>query len=302
MLSIFDWLRRSRSGAELLAILKYSVTDSDLFPIEGKPGSPLSAFDRPCRRCWIYPCMTTENPDMSSDTSDCCRSCQAITDKAKTMGHTSRQAIIVWGFVTHIPEQLQAETKKGFYAEKVIGSYIHDENHFLLTIHRRELKTWLQELLIYEGTALKGLIQVFPTTGEGKRGTMGEILCRAVHQEARFPMNMLRVRFFSSPFQVFAPHTRDDKGLLTFEATEFLRLLEMAEIFRSLLKPDEQKALQQLIGLKDKREEQFYWGRFMGHLSQEAKDMLGAWKIRQWSAHQLKLLYELIEYASYKIS
>ncbi|RLC21165.1 MAG: hypothetical protein DRI57_03055, partial [Deltaproteobacteria bacterium] len=81
----------------MLATLEYSVTDPDLFPTEGKPGPPLSAFDRPCQRCWIYPCMTTENPDMSSD---CCSSCQAIIDKAKTMGHTSRQAIIVWGFVT----------------------------------------------------------------------------------------------------------------------------------------------------------------------------------------------------------
>jgi len=277
MLNIFDWMRRSRSGAELLATLEYSVTDPDLFPTDGKIGPPFSAFDSPCQRCWIYPCMIFDNADRkdlpaqssklrvyepSVSNQNYCRSCQAITDKARNLGKTSRHAVVIWGFVNHVPDQLQ--NKKGFYADKLIGSYVHDDNHFLMIITRRELKMWLQEVLIYHGSNLRGLIQIFPTVGDGKRGTMGEILCRAIHQEARFPMDILRVRFFSRPFQIFTPHARDEEGLLTFEVTEFLRLLEMAEIFRSILRPDEQKALHELIHLSNKREEQFYWGDSWG--------------------------------------
>jgi hypothetical protein len=42
-------------------------------------------------------------------------------------------------------------------------------------------------------------------------------------------------------------------------------------------------------------EAQFYWGRFLGALNQEARDMLNAWKIRQWSKSRIDLLYELVE-------
>jgi len=38
----------------------------------------------------------------------------------------------------------------------------------------------------------------------------------------------------------------------------------------------------------------------MGHLSQKAKDMLNAWKFRQWADGQIKLLYELVDYVSYR--
>lgn len=317
MLNIYDWIRRSVSGSELIATLKYSATDPDIFPENRKIGPPLSGLERPCQRCWIYPCMITEDPEKSEDGPDrivrslrrrvykpsvgvyhnYCRSCQAIVEKARTLGNISYHAIVIWGFVNKLPGQLQR--KQGFYADKLIGAYIHDDRHFLLTIGRRELKLWLRELLLYDGTSLKGLIQIMPTVGDGKRGTMGEVLARAAHQETRFPMDMIRVRFFSNPLQIFSPHTRDKEGLLTFEVGEFLRLLEMAEIFRALLRPEEQKALHELIGLNSRREEQFYWGRFMGHLGQKAKDMLNAWKIRQWPDNQIKLLYELVGYVSY---
>ncbi len=311
MLSIFDWLRKSYCGAELLATLEYVNTNPDLFPMEVRLGPPLTAFSKPCQRCWIYPCMISDEPDLKRDQTpkssrrrvyepsrnscqNYCRTCRTVLEKTKTLGKISYQSIVVWGFVNHMPDHLR--TRQGFYADKVISFYVHDENHFLMVLGRRELKFWLQELLIYHGTTLKGLIQVFPTVGDGSRGAMGEIIARAAHQEARFPMDILRIRFFSSPFQIFSPHTRDEEGLLTFEVTEFLRLLEMAEIFRSLLRPEEQKALHELINLDNTREEQFYWGRFMGHLGQKAKDMLNAWKIRQWSHSQVKLLYELVDY------
>jgi len=188
---------------------------------------------------------------------------------------------------------------EGFDDYHVLGAYVHDENHFLLMMPRHELKPWLQELVIYHGSDLKGLIQILPTTGAGKGVNMGDVLCRAVYHEARFPMDQLRVRFFSAPHQILMPHTRDKQGLLTFEVSEFLSVLEMAAVFRTILRPQEQASLYELLNLEDTSEEQFYWGRFMGFLTQEAKDMLNAWRIRQWPRNRIKLLYELVNYVAF---
>jgi hypothetical protein len=293
MLSSFDWLRRSRTGAELLATLEYLKTEPDLFPagpVGEEIGPPHSALDGPCRRCWIY-------PRQSSPRRNYCPACQAILTRASKLSNRSRQSIVVWGFVSRLPKQLW--TGEGFYDSRIWGDYVHDEHHFLLTMRRRELKTWLQEIVIYHGSDLKGVIQIFPTTGTKHETGMGDILCRAIHHEARFSMDRLRVRFFSAPYQLLQPHTRDRQGILTFEISEFLSLLEMAAVFRTLLRPAEQESLRELVSLKDASEEQFYWGRFMGFLSQEAKDMLSAWRIRQWPRHRIKLLYELVDYVAF---
>ncbi len=308
MLNFYDWLRRSEDGPELLATMEYIMTEPERFPSEEKLGPPLSAFHRPCRRCWVYPCAASEPmlPTVGRDvpsiaeTQDHCLFCRDIIAKAETMRALSRQVIVLWGFVSHIPNRVLFASKPctpegKFRGNRVISSYIHDDRHFLLILTRGELKSWIQELLMYHGEDIKGLIQLFPLVRDA-RNHQGEILCRAAHQETRFPMDRLRVRFFSNPAQLYAPHNRDEEGLLTFEITEFLRLLDMAEIFRTLLRPSEQKALHELIHLNNRREEQFYWGRFTGHLSRQAKDMLNAWKIRQWPKNQVKLLYELVDY------
>lgn len=49
----------------------------------------------------------------------------------------------------------------------------------------------------------------------------------------------------------------------------------------------------------DQAEKQFYWGRLMNLLSREAKDMLTAWKFKQWSENRIELLYELINYVPF---
>ena len=73
----------------------------------------------------------------------------------------------------------------------------------------------------------------------------------------------------------------------------------MAAIFRRLLYPEAQQALHDLLNLRDSSEEQFYWGRFLGYLNSEAKDMLSAWRIRQWPRDRIQLLYELVEYVAF---
>jgi len=287
MLTSFDWLRQSRSGQALLATLQYLEVTPD-FPFEEEEiGPPHSALNGPCEWCWIYP----------RSSSRYCESCQIILTKARKLVRISRMSIVVWGFVNYLPRRL--ERGEGFYRDRVLGSYVRGENRFLLMMRRRDLRTWLQELVIYHGSDLKGIIQILPTTGSGHGIDMSDILCRAIHHEALFSMDMLRVRFYSAPHQILVPHVRDKQGLLTFEVSEFLSLLEMAAVFRTLLIPQEQEMLHELLNLKDPSEEQFYWGRLLGYLSQEAKDMLSAWRIRHWPKNQIKLLYELVGYVAF---
>jgi hypothetical protein len=287
MLTSFDWLRKSRSGAELLATLKYLEVTPDFTFEEQEIGPPHSALNGPCERCWIYPRSASRH----------CKSCQAILAKAKRLGRTSRVSIVVWGFVNRLPRQLASGER--FYRDHVLGFHVHGENRFLLMIHRRELKSWLQEIVLRHGSDLKGVIQILPTTGSGRTMGMGDILCRAIHHEALFSMDLLRVRFYSAAHQVLKPHVRDKQGMLNFEVSEFLSMLEMAAVFRTLLMPQEQKMLYELLNLEDASEERFYWGRLLGHLNQKAKDMLSAWRIRQWPKNQVKLLYELVDYVAF---
>ncbi|MBF0495124.1 MAG: hypothetical protein HQK58_00890 [Deltaproteobacteria bacterium] len=289
MLTAFDWLRRCRNGSELLATLNYLKEQPDLLLDQDEVGPPLTAVTKPCQRCWIYPCVAAPYKKY-------CRTCTTIRTRAEKFNETSKHSVVIWAVVNRLPKQLRAE--EGFAGSIVSASYVHDEQHFLLVINHHELKPWLQELLLYQGDTLKGLIQVFPPADDAPRSSMGEILCRVIHQETRFPMDLLRVRFFSNPFQVLYTRSRETQGLLTFEAIDFLSLLEMATIFRTLLRPEEQGMLRQLTSLGDGKEKQFYWGRFMGFLDSEAKDMLSAWNIRQWSDNRIKLLYELVKYVA----
>lgn len=291
MLNSFDWIRQSYTGAELLATIKCLEEKPDLFNVE-EIGPPHSALDGPCQRCWTYP-----RAPSSYKTSRYCKSCWAILARASQLGRISRRAIAVWGFVNRLPKQL--ESGESFQDAVILGTYVHDQNHFLLMMHRQQLKTWLQELAIYHGTELKGHIQILPTTGVGTGLSMGDVLCRAIYYETRFPMDQLRIRFFSAPHQLLRPHVYDQRGILTFEASEFLSLLEMAAVFRTLLRPETQQILHELLHLEDTSEEQFYWGRFLSYLSPEAKDMLNAWKIRQWPRHRIELLYKLVDYVAF---
>ncbi len=298
MLSSFDWLRRSRSGTELLATMRVLDQKPELFdhqagrdPARGL-GPPASALDGPCSRCWVYPRPTTRRGKARY-----CRACHAILREASLLGNASRRAIVVWGRVTQLPQPLRSG--RGFADSRVLGATVCEPDHFGLMIYRHDLKPWLQELVLYHGTSLRGLLQVLPTTGRGWGLDMSDVLCRAIHHEGRFALDQLRVRFFSAPHQLLMPHKRDRRGLLTFEISDFISLLEMAAVFRTLLRPEAQEALQELLALDDPREEQFYWGRFLGYLSPEAKDMLHAWRIRQWPKERVQLLYELIEYVSF---
>lgn len=287
MLNTFDWLRRCASGAELLATLRYFAKPPRPSFEEQTLGAPFSALDGPCERCYLYARCGPEEPY--------CQFCQTIVERAKRVGFISRNSAIVCGFVNHVPKSWQEGD--GIPTKHLVGNYVHDEQRFLVMMGRRQLKPWLQNLILYYGAELKGLIQIFPSLGARGNIGMGDILCYATYYEPRLPLERLHVKFYSSPFHLLKPRERDRQGLLNFEAAEFLGLLEMTEVFRALLYPAEQRQLRELLDLKNPKEEQFYWGRFLGQLHQEAKDMLSAWRIRQWPKSRIKLLYELIDYA-----
>jgi hypothetical protein len=293
MLGRFDWLRRSRTGPELLATLRYLEATPEL-PTEnvedprkgGELGPPSSALDGPCQRCWVYPRAGNRY----------CATCQAILDGAWKLRSLIPEAIVVWGFVNRLPRQRPGSS--GFADSRILGMYVHDEHHFLLMLRQQELKPWLQELVLYHGADLKGLLQIFPPA-DGKSALMGDLLALVIHQEARFPPDRLRVRFFSRLVQVFHPRPYEREGVLNFAITEFMNTLELAAVFRSVLRPDEQKMLYKLLHTADSAESQFLWGRFLGMMSQEARDMLNAWGVRQWSEYQISLLYELVDYVAF---
>jgi hypothetical protein len=289
MLNHFDWLRQSRTGAELLATLQLFASNDEI-PFDRETlGPPHSALSGPCQRCWVY---------SPSKKRRYCPMCQEILNRAWRLGGISRNAIVLWGFVNQLPRQLH--TGSGFQDSRTLGTYVHDENHFLLMLYQRELKPWLQELALYHGADLKGFMQIFPTVGT-RYPNMGELISRIVYNESRFPMDRLWVRFFSDLQQVFKPHLYEREGVLTFEITDFLSTLEMATVFRTVMRPEEQRLLQKLVQMEVEGvgNVQFYWGRILSHFSQEAKDMLNAWRIRQWPKAQIDLLYELVQYVTF---
>jgi uncharacterized protein GlcG (DUF336 family) len=297
MLNGFDWLRRSRTGAELLATLKCLETQPDLLLNEQEIGPPHSALRGPCPRCWVYPRQSFPQHNVQY-----CRACQAIVNRSRHLGDVSRESAVVWGFVNRLPRQLSGQSFGAVpYGEdsSILGSFVQDNNRFLAMLLHRQIKPFLQELVMYHGEELKGLIQIVPTVGVSGDLSMADVLCRVIHYEANFSMDRLRVRFYAKPYQVLIPHVFDRKGVLTFDISDFLSALEMAAVFRTLLQPDEQEMLHDLLRVDDPAEAQFYWGRLMGLLSGQAKDMLSAWNIRQWPKDRIKLFYELMDYVAW---
>lgn len=287
MLTKFDWVRRCRTGIDLLATLKYFSMNPEIDPSQQNLGGPFSAIGNLCQRCKVYAPATIRKRHTRY-----CKVCENILRLKKEVAPKSLRAILIWGYVNKISRYLR-ENK---LSEHFYGTFICDDNRFVVTMHRQNIKPWLQELVIYSGLSLKGLLQIFPSLGEYRNLNIGDYISWANHHEANLPMDQLWIRFYTKPSQLINPKTREKEGLLTYNISEFISMLEMVEVFRANLYPQEQEELFELLNLKDSKEEQFYWGRFLGQLSQEAKDMLSAWKIRQWSKSQLDFFYRLIKY------
>jgi len=274
-----------------LATLQYFNDHPDLLLRGTEIGPPHSAFGGPCRRCWIYPRVSAEKDDLH------CQFCNEILARAEKLYQLSRRSVIIWGFVNRLPKHLTGKVAED--DPFLFGRYVHDENKFLAVMHRLHLKTWLKEVVIYYGSQIKGLLQIFPPIVYKRKLSMGDILCRAAYHDVLFAADQLMVRFYSSPLQMIRPHLRDREGMLTFQISEFLNLMETASVYKTLLRPEEQEMVKELLDIEDPAEQRFYWGRLQGLLSQKAKDMLEAWKMRRWPKNRIQLLYELIEYVEF---
>lgn len=290
MLKPFDWLRQAATGAELLATLDCLSSDPSALEGDG-PGPPLSALDGPCERCMVH--RRVEN-------TRTCAPCRAILRRRPRFRYTSRDVLLVWVRCNRLPQFLSRHGHGPGHADLSPGGhtgvFVLDGQRFLQVLARKNLHEWLHDLLLYDGGSLTGLIQLFPTNSARQGLTMNDLFCHVIHRESSTAMDQLSVRFYAEPYQVRRPQQLDREGLLTFEAGNFLGILEMAKIFRRVLYPREQDILRELLTTDDVNEEQFYWGRFLGMLSPEARDMLHGWQIRTWTKTQVQLFYELLNH------
>ncbi|RMI16923.1 MAG: hypothetical protein D6681_03935, partial [Calditrichaeota bacterium] len=167
MLSTSDWIRRVRTGAELIATLKLlqSMEKRELLELPREPAAPFSACHRPCRRCHLYP--------PQSRTAKMCRFCSQVLRHIRKLDPISRSSVIVWGYVNRLPRKVVS----GEWNRKrlIVAMYPVDDQHFIGIMYRRRLKPWLQELVVYEGNTLQGLLQILPSSGGIRTFTMGDL-------------------------------------------------------------------------------------------------------------------------------
>lgn len=287
MLAPVNWLQLCENGAELIATLDAIRSGSQTFPEEIRMGPPVCGIKGPCSRCWIFPRLAG---------SSYCETCHAILSQAKSLGPDSRTCLLIWGAVNFLPSTVKQNHDSNENKARCV--FIQDGTHFLAVVKGCSLGDWMKETVLEQGPDFKGLLTVFPTTGKKPTFTMGDILCRAVYYDSRFPLDRLRIRFFSKPGQLKVPHKREQQGILTFEPVEFIALLEMARMFKSSLGPREREAVSQIISITDRQEQAFYWGRLMGVLSIKARDLLSDWGFRELSLNRMRTLCELTEHVT----
>lgn len=293
MLATFDWLRRSRSSAELLTAMRFFAAKPGFNSGELlESGAPFSALNGPCQRCFVY-----AKAQSLGEPERYCKFCKMILAKKRGVEKIAGNTLIIWGLAPELARQFH--NSEGALHRRTLANFVPADDRFLLMLKKRDLKDWLQELALYHGSDLRGVLQIFPGVAEKSPLPLGALLCWAARRESALAAGGFYVQFFARPLQLMKPRYRDRMGMLTFEVSAFLNLLGMAEVFRTLLFPNEQQQLYELLHLKNPKEEQFYWGRFLGGLSQEAKDMLAQWRIRQWPKSQVQSLYELIEYVPF---
>ncbi|MCS6845585.1 MAG: hypothetical protein NZ528_14900 [Caldilineales bacterium] len=300
MLSTFDWLLRSRTGAELLATVRVlerralAKSNPPPLPTPAPDGlqlaPPHSGLGGPCLRCWFY-------APQAAEPAVYCPMCRSVLSLAAWLhkNDKAKQTVIIWGFVNQLPQELATGAYRA--DKRVRGAVVTDHHHFLVALYQRSVHHWLRKLLLYEGLELRGVLSIFPAE-HGPHYRSGELLCQVAYQERRFAFDQLRVRFLPTPQHILRGHKLEREGLITFDAVQFMGMLESAAVFRAVMLPDEQQALRKVLAITDPNEAQFYWGRFLGMIPPEAKDMLTAWKVRQWSPGQHRLFFELVNYAA----
>ncbi len=289
MLTELDWILLSRNGYELFATLKVLETRSDLPTAASEIGPPHAATADLCRRCWIYPGTSYYR------STPYCPFCLDILRSSRAYGYHARSAVAIWGNVDPLPKHLVE--RSDLYAKPSTGSYIHDDHHFLLLLHRKKLKAWVEDILLYHPD-ITGYVTIFPPRSNSLI-QINDTITRVIYATPNYHDNQLWVRFYDNVFQLFQSNRLKRKPAPIYDIGTFKSLLEAAAVFRSILKPEAQQALHEILTLENDSEERFYWGRLLNLLQPEAVAMLEAWRIRQWPKSQLKAFFDLMKYVEY---
>ncbi|MGK5092310.1 hypothetical protein WDW89_09915 [Deltaproteobacteria bacterium TL4] len=287
MLKKFDWLRLSKNGTELLSTISLLTERPEVVDNDLELGSPPSALSVPCQRCGIY---------APAPKKKYCPACLFIHQCSPRHHKRSHQAVFVWGVLNEIPWNLR---KTDASAASSFLNCVLDDSHFVVALQQRQLKQWLQNFLLAHGLDVQGQLYVFPSIGNSLDIHMGDFLRIAIPQRLQQKSHNLQLFFYPNPYRYILEYLKGSAKRHFFEVSEFLNLLEMAELFRALLRPNEQQELYKLLMSSKTQQDSFYWGRFLGSVDLRVKDMLESWRMKQWPRHRIHLLYELFPYVEY---
>jgi hypothetical protein len=216
MPTAFDWIRRAENGAELIATIDGIDISSAPFQDETVMGEVACGIRGPCSRCWILPRLAG---------SSHCGVCHTILGESGKVGPASRECLLIWGYLNSIPECLKQDRRP----HQTRALFIKDDARFLAVVPGSVLIPWMKEVVLNSDPDIRGSLTVFPTTGKKDTFTMGDVLCRAIQHDSRFPMDRLRIRFFSKPGQLKAPHVREQLLMIALKEPPMIGLMAPLE-------------------------------------------------------------------------
>lgn len=277
MLSTYEWLCRSRSGADLLAGLRYFQASGTGASV---PAPPRSALRPVCGVCNVF--------EAGVGQPTLCPTCAAIKEEKARLGYFVDIRILrcVLGHASKPPWHLRGRKTPSLAHADAIAL---EDGYFLLILRGYDVVPWMSELVLEHGEDYSARLQIFPTIGGG-RLLMGDCLRLAYFrdqlQARRHSPPGLELICHANVFDLL-PGKKKQGGLFCYGGGEFLRLANMMALFRRLLGPEEQEELNRALADMHANRH-FYYGRLLARLSPEARDMLETWNVLQWSPEQFR--------------
>lgn len=284
MLALFDYICRCKTGSELYGALKIKnqikqhLDDQNI-------GVPCTAVYGPCQRCWIYDCNVGE---------EYCPLCNSILEHSQGHNLVFQDITLIWYDFDLFPTSIEK-----ILPEDHIGFIPLNYRSGLIMCMRSSIQNWLRSLTLKYGSLIKGLLQIFPTMGQGNIVGMGDILSTAKSQSKSLQFNNLWVRFYPEAWQLLDTKRREELGILTFEISDFISLIEKSKIYKEVIPNRFRNDIFELITKQDIDSESYYWGKLKRSLNKKAIDLIDSWKLKNWDKNKVELLYELSNYTTY---
>ena len=189
-------------------------------------------------------------------------------------------------------------TLEDFLPKNVIGHIDLDYRSGLIMCYRKDIQSWLQDLVLFYGESLKGMLEIFPTMGQGSIIGMGDILSTAKHEASSLSYNKMWIRFYPESWQLLETKKRHDNGILTFSLSEFIAFIEKANVFKEIIPYRFRSDIYDLIVNSNIKSESYYWGKLKRSLNKKSIDLIDSWQLKAWNKEQLEILYELSNYST----